>query len=68
MLIFIIPSSFPSFPAPPHHSLVVARVRVEEDLWHAAEEVRGGSGLAGMAERKGEDAERTYANAEEHDM
>jgi hypothetical protein len=68
MLIFIIPSSSPSFPAPSHHSSVVARVWFEEDLWHAAEEVRGGSGLAGMAEREGEDAERTYADAEEHDM
>jgi hypothetical protein len=68
MLLSIIPSSSPSFPAPPRHSPVVARVRVEEERWHAAEVVRGGSGLASMAERGGEDGEHTYANVEEHGM
>jgi hypothetical protein len=36
----------------------VAWVRVEEERRHAAEEVRGGGGLAGAAERGGEDVER----------
>jgi hypothetical protein len=50
----------------------VARVRVKEERRHAAEEVRGGGGLAGAAERGGEDAERggvrgrVRRDAEEH--
>jgi hypothetical protein len=36
----------------------VAWVRVEEERQHAAEEVRGGGGLADAAERGGEDAGR----------
>jgi hypothetical protein len=35
---------------------VVAWVQVEEERRHAAEEVRGGGGLAGVAESSGEDA------------
>ena len=50
----------------------VARVRVEEERRHAAEDVRGGGRLAGAAERGGEDAERggvrgrVRRGAEEH--